>query len=297
MAARSDARQSDARRADAWTDEAKALAWKAADGVALAHEDAFRQAASDAFAGDMRAILAIVGGAQEKALQRKATIVWESILPEVQKYLAEEAGARWQTTFIPAMEAVVRDTAETWGAELGRTWDVTNIRGLQWFQDYTLKFSDPISQTTGEALKGIISQAQLEGWSIYDMQTNLQKVFEQWMTGNVSPEDLAFLQARVDWWRAEMIARTETTRLQNAGSQKLFSEWAIPKKEWLASFDARTRDTHVAAGGQVRLMDEPFLVGGYPMMHPGDSSGGAPPREFVNCRCALLPLSETGGKP
>lgn len=281
----------------AWSEDEKAMAWKAADGVALSHEDAFRVAAADAFRADLRGLLAIMGTAQEKALAQKATIQWLDLIPAVQDYLQAAAGANWRSTFIPSMEALVTDSGQRWAAQLGRAWDVVNVGGLEWFRGYSLTFAKPITQTTQDAIQGILAQAQLEGWSIYEMQTNMQKVFQQWIDGNVSPDDLAFLKERVTWWRAEMIARTETTRLQNAGSEALFREWGMRRKEWLASRDGRVRDTHAAAGGQQVGIDEPFMVGGYPMMYPGDSGGGAPPREFVNCRCAVLPLDEAGRKP
>ena len=39
------------------------------------------------------------------------------------------------------------------------------------------------------------------------------------------------------------------------------------------------------AGGQVRGIDEPFIVGGAQLRYPGDPQG--PARETVQCRCAL----------
>jgi hypothetical protein len=63
-------------------------------------------------------------------------------------------------------------------------------------------------------------------------------------------------------------------------------------KQWLSRRDSRVRDTHVKADGQVRLLDEPFRLGGFDgharslLMFPGDPT--APLDEVINCRCTLL---------
>lgn len=124
------------------------------------------------------------------------------------------------------------------------------------------------------------------------MQDNLEALFKQWMDGDMSPSDFAWLDERMPPYRREMIARTETIRAANAGSQELFKQWGIEKREWLATADARTRPTHKAASGQVRPIGEAFEVGGYRMMHPGDGGLGADVREIVNCRCTILPIIE-----
>ena len=52
--------------------------------------------------------------------------------------------------------------------------------------------------------------------------------------------------------------------------------------------DDRVRETHVEADVQVVGVDDPFMVGGYPLNEPGDSSLGAPPGETINCRCSAV---------
>jgi len=59
------------------------------------------------------------------------------------------------------------------------------------------------------------------------------------------------------------------------------------EKTWLATLDTITRETHREADGQTVGVNEPFVVGGYKMMEPGDSSLGAPPSETRNCRCTI----------
>jgi HK97 family phage portal protein len=63
-------------------------------------------------------------------------------------------------------------------------------------------------------------------------------------------------------------------------------------KIWRTVRDNRTRVSHVAAHGQVRFMDEPFIVGGVKLSGPRDPDG--PPGETYNCRCLmeLVPISQ-----
>ena len=56
-------------------------------------------------------------------------------------------------------------------------------------------------------------------------------------------------------------------------------------KQWDASLDGKTRDTHRQLDGQIRELDEPFEVAGKKAMQPG---GFNDPAEDCNCRCALL---------
>src|SRR5690606_5073977 len=81
------------------------------------------------------------------------------------------------------------------------------------------------------------------------------------------------------------IARTEATASLNAGQQALRDEEDVPNKQWIATVDGLTRETHSATDLEIVPNGQPFLVGGYPMNHPGDGSLGAPAEEIVNCRC------------
>lgn len=86
---------------------------------------------------------------------------------------------------------------------------------------------------------------------------------------------------------AVRIARTEGHRIQcQAGmdaSYKAKEKGADVLKQWDATMDSRTRESHVAVDGEIRELDEKFSNG---LMFPGDPSGGA--AEVINCRCALL---------
>ena len=93
-------------------------------------------------------------------------------------------------------------------------------------------------------------------------------------------------------------ARTAMTTAQNAGRQDSYEAAAKMgihvRKRWIATKDHRTRHDHGAADGQIVEHDQPFNVGGYDMMFPGDQSGGAPGWLIYNCRCTMGTAEKDG---
>lgn len=95
--------------------------------------------------------------------------------------------------------------------------------------------------------------------------------------------------------RGERIARTELLgalhAAQSEGTQQLIDGGQITAdqvtEEWDAANDMDTRDSHANAEGQTKGPDGTFLIGGFRMRYPGDSSLGAPASEVINCRCRV----------
>ena len=82
-------------------------------------------------------------------------------------------------------------------------------------------------------------------------------------------------------------ARTAVTGAQNAAhldASKEAEKLGIKvKKQWLATLDYRTRDSHAHLDGEIQELDDPFSNG---LMYPGDPNGA--PQEVYNCRCTLI---------
>lgn len=132
----------------------------------------------------------------------------------------------------------------------------------------------------------IVDSATTNGASIPDVQEQIEQLFSD--TG-------------VEKWknRARTVARTEVVGAYNGGLHDAFSMLvdADPDteyvKRWLATEDQRTRPDHREADGQTVPWGQPFIVGGFAMMHPHDPD--APAKEVVNCRC--VELLEHAGEP
>ena len=93
--------------------------------------------------------------------------------------------------------------------------------------------------------------------------------------------------------KMRMFARTAMTGAQNAGRQKQMED-AIARgidvsKQWVATLDDRTRDTHQKLDGQTVAVKESFHVGTKhgtaDIRYPGDPS--ASPELVYNCRCTM----------
>jgi hypothetical protein len=93
--------------------------------------------------------------------------------------------------------------------------------------------------------------------------------------------------------QAERLVRTESTLIANyATMQSALSIFpgAQMKKEWIASFDDRTRDAHAQADGQIVNYDDTFIVGVDFMKYPGDPAASA--ENIINCRCSVAPFPD-----
>ena len=118
-----------------------------------------------------------------------------------------------------------------------------------------------------------ITQGIIQGESLDDIATRLAKT-----TGSQNRDAML------------THARTAMTGAQNAGRQyqlgKAQDLGIKLKKEWMATLDSHTRDTHRELDGQRVPINEPFEAGGYSIMYPGDPN--AVPAMVYNCRCTMV---------
>lgn len=97
--------------------------------------------------------------------------------------------------------------------------------------------------------------------------------------------------------RGETISRTETLSALNRSEYEAVrqsqAQTGLPDaaftKEWDSAGDKRVRHSHVEMDGQKVLFSEPFVspLTNARMMHPGDTSLGAPGKEVIGCRCRV----------
>lgn len=128
-----------------------------------------------------------------------------------------------------------------------------------------------IDQTTIEKIKNVLEDILSQNLS----RREQAKLFEETLN------DPAFNRAR-----SLVIARTESTTAANYGINMgaESSDYEV-EKFWINTKDKRTRRTHLLMTQDPIAINQPFLVGGVPMMYPGDPS--APAAEVVNCRCVM----------
>jgi uncharacterized protein with gpF-like domain len=143
-----------------------------------------------------------------------------------------------------------------------------------------------LTSSAQSAIDGVLRRAALGGLKV-------QEAIAQIGTSLDTSKTFSSIAAR-----AETIFRTEVLRIQSIATQARMQSnaeamrragWAL-KKKWLATIDLRVRASHLAANGQIREQDEPFLVAGEELMYPRDPSGSA--GETINCRCVSSPVVE-----
>lgn len=136
----------------------------------------------------------------------------------------------------------------------------------------------------------------IQSLKIESVNATTQRILaNQLREGLDSGEGLNDLTARVkkvlgsNRSRAQSIARTQTGGAVSSGRHVGMQEAGIEGKIWLDAHDTNVRDLHIQAGktyAKAIPLNEPFVIGGDFLMHPGDP--GASAANIVNCRCVEL---------
>lgn len=138
------------------------------------------------------------------------------------------------------------------------------------------------------ALNGVERMVDVTETTIRRLRVALQDAIER----GESIEDVARRitttgSGIADLNRARVIARTEIISASNVGSLQGALETGLPfVKEWLATQDDRTRDTHFVADGQRVEQHGQFVVDGEALLYPGDLNGS--PANVIQCRCTTI---------
>lgn len=151
----------------------------------------------------------------------------------------------------------------------GIAFDLILPEMLEWIKTDGAELVKGINNTTKEGLRETLAEGIQEGESIPKLRDRVSEIM------NIAKST-----------RATTIARTETHGSVTRGTFKSYDKAGVEQKEWLATRDTRTRDSHRHIDGERKALDEPFSNG---LQHPG---GAGPASEVVNCRCALLPVIE-----
>ncbi len=183
--------------------------------------------------------------------------------------------AQWIRTFReearPVLNGVVREAGEQAIEDLllEMAFDVTEPEVARFLERRAQRFARKVNETTWQMLKDSLVEGIEAGESIKDLQQRVEEI----MAGRIRSD-------------SETIARTEVIGASNGGTLAAWRQSdVVVGKTWLAALDERTRETHVAAHGQERKIDEDFEVGAGRGPAPGQIGL---PEEDINCRCTML---------
>jgi hypothetical protein len=245
------------------TEARKAVYWRAFERTRSKWYGKMARLVGGEFAAEKLVVVNAVSGASRESADAAVRNVllesrssWERFLAA--SYLA--IGEDFAPATISALEGSKDAGSTTWMKFL-----------LNWINTQSGLKITQIQGTTLDAIRRQLSIGMQEGETMEQIAARIGSMYDE----SVS-------------YRAMRIARTEVVSASNAssiaGARSVSDKLS---KRWLSSRDARVRTDHSSADGQTVGMDEPFSVGGYELMFPGDGSRGAPASEIVNCRCTV----------
>ena len=177
--------------------------------------------------------------------------------------------------------------------------DFADSMGKQKDPSFDFNLQDPIALAWIEAKKTkIVTEAN--AYTREQISDGIVDAIEEALAeGYSKSETISNIVDRIDEiyefaveGRAERIARTEIISASNAGRLAGMKAAGAEFKEWLATRDDKTRESHRILDNERVGINEKFLspVTGETLDAPGDPSASA--GEIVNCRCTLVYAAE-----
>lgn len=194
----------------------------------------------------------------------------------VNNELVDELGAVHLSGAMTAWVGVKGNLSDEFAAQWAA---VVNHNAESYMRQHLPKLVN-VGTRTKQIVRRMAEQAISKGYTNEELKAQIEKLSQ-------------FSEARAD-----TVARTETigayVQGDLAGARALGDDGPV-EKVWVATLDARTRETHASAHDQVRKMADTFQVGGVSMDGPHDPN--APPGEVVNCRCYVEMLYPGDRRP
>ncbi len=233
--------------------------WRKVNAMALPHERRMTRAFKKFFLAQLRDVRSRIP--TEKSLNRSLDIeallfdldIWNDALVRVglDEIMKTLPGA-WDL----AMEEIDLDTAFT-----------MDRPAVERMMTKSLEKLKDVNSTTSEALRKTLTAGNAANESLEELEDRILGVFKQ--AGRA---------------RARVIAKTTVNGTVNTGMQEAWVRSGIvEKKGWLDSRSSNFRQTHRDARKQEVPISEPFIIGGEPLMYPGDPEGSA--ENIINCGC------------
>jgi HK97 family phage portal protein len=181
---------------------------------------------------------------------------------------------RWIRTFSTELRPVLRDIIGEAGDEalddlgIGTAFDVFDPNVINALERQVQRFAREVNETTWNALKESLGEGFEAGESVDKLADRVNDVMGDRIRSS-----------------AETIARTESNIAHsNADLLGWKQSGVVGGKRWLSALDDRTRESHVAAHGQIVGLDDDFNVGGNRGQGPGLIGVAS---EDIQCRCTM----------
>jgi uncharacterized protein with gpF-like domain len=228
---------------------------------------------------------------RERGAGSRAALVSNHDLPAPSsRLLAVNAGVSADLTFnlnefadglLAALRNESADTLQTAGQELfdeiqyDDVWSMPDPLARKFLQERQNLLRD-VPPEIFKTIETSIEEGINAGDSIREMSKRITAAFDE-----------------ISQSRAMTIASTETGAAYGFARNEAMKKAGVEFKEWLTSHLPNVRPAHAFAErnpeNQRVPIDEPFIVDGERLMHPGDAAGS--PGNTINCHCVALAVA------